>query len=105
MPASGPVRVQPGEAGSDRRQGAGRRFSAVPYLVVVDGAGLVQWLAIGLSFVAVIVILRYARQPRCDACSRRHARRDRDASSRDVGLIEVELPEVADWATISWKAE
>jgi hypothetical protein len=74
-------------------------------LVVVDGAGLVQWLAIGLSFVAVIVILRYARQPRCNVCSRRHARRDGTTSGQEIGLLGVELPEATDWAAISWKAE
>jgi hypothetical protein len=71
----------------------------------VDGAGLVQWLAIGLSFVAVIVILRYARQPRCNLCSRRHARGDRTPSSPEVGLLGVEMPDATDWAAISWKAE
>lgn len=34
---------------------------------------ILEWLAIGLLSVAFIAILRYARQPRCDRCSRRHA--------------------------------
>ncbi len=34
-----------------------------------------EWVAIGLAFVAVIVILRYARRPRCELCRRRHDRR------------------------------
>ncbi len=64
-----------------------------------------QWLAIGLSLVAVIVILRYARQPRCEVCSRRHARPDLATQRPEVGLLGVELPEAADWGAISWKAE
>ena len=71
----------------------------------VDGAGLVQWLAIGLSFVAVIVILRYARQPRCEVCSRRHGRPEHTPQGPEVGLLGVELPESRDWGAISWKAE
>jgi hypothetical protein len=51
--------------------------------------------AVGLSFVAVIVILRYARQPRCALCSRRHRRPD----------LATPGPEAAEWAAISWKAE
>jgi hypothetical protein len=66
---------------------------------------MVQWLAIGLAFVAIIVILRYARQPRCNVCSRRHARPDHTTPSPDVGLLVVEMPEAPDWAAISWKAE
>jgi hypothetical protein len=71
----------------------------------VDGAGLVQWLAIGLSFVAVIVILRYARQPRCDVCSRRHVRRDATSPSPEAVLLAADLPEATDWNAISWKAD
>ncbi len=71
----------------------------------MDGAGLVQWLAIGLSFVAVIVILRYARQPRCEVCSRRHVRGDAATPASEGVLLAVDLPESTDWNAISWKAE
>jgi hypothetical protein len=64
-----------------------------------------RWLAIGLSFVAVIVILRYARPPRCEVCSRRHARPDLTTQRPEGALLSVELPEAADWGAISWKAE
>jgi hypothetical protein len=83
----------------------GTRFALFHTDGAVDGAGLVQWLAIGLSFVAVIVILRYARQPRCEACSRRHARPDLATRHPEAGLLGVELPEAADFGAISWKAE
>ena len=72
---------------------------------MVDGSGLVQWLAIGLSFVAVIVILRYARQPRCEVCARRHARPDLTPSGPEVGLLGVDGPEVVERSAINWKAE
>ncbi|HSO95969.1 MAG TPA: hypothetical protein VLV81_07990 [Acidimicrobiia bacterium] len=71
----------------------------------MDGAGLVQWMAIGLSFVAVIVILRYARQPRCPVCSRRHLRRDASNPPTEAVLLAVEVPESTDGTVISWKAE
>lgn len=71
----------------------------------MDGAGIVQWLAIGLSFVAVAVILRYGRQSRCEGCSRRHARIDRAVPGPEVAPLGVELPERAESAAISWKAE
>src|ERR1700674_1299939 len=80
-------------------------FRRCSILVVVDGAGIVQWMAIGLAFVAVILILRYARQPRCEVCSRRHARPDHGAQSPEVGFLGVEVPEAADCGAISWKAE
>jgi hypothetical protein len=83
----------------------GARFALFHTYDAVDGAGLVQWLAIGLSLVAVIVILRYARQPRCEVCSRRHARPDHVPQPSEVGLLSVELPEATDSGTISWKAE
>jgi hypothetical protein len=54
-----------------------------------------QWLAVGLAFVAVIVILRYARQPRCALCSRRHRRAE----------LATPGPEAAAWAAIRWKVE
>jgi hypothetical protein len=91
--------------GSDSMTVLGPRFALFHTDDTVDGAGLVQWLAIGLSFVAVIVILRYARQPRCDVCSRRHARPDHAAPPREVALLSVELPEPTDWGASSWKAE
>jgi hypothetical protein len=83
----------------------GTRFTLFHTDGAVDGAGLVQWLAIGLSFVAVIVILRYARQPRCEVCSRRHARPDLTTQHPEAALLRVELPEAADFGAITWKAE
>jgi len=65
---------------------------------------LVQWLAIALSFVAVAIILRYARQPRCEVCSRRHARPDLATPGPEVGFA-AELSESSQWAAISWKAD
>jgi len=41
----------------------------------VDRAGALEWLAIALAFVAVLVILRYGSRPRCELCRRRHHRR------------------------------
>jgi hypothetical protein len=41
-------------------------------LLVVDQAGVLEWAAIGLAFVAVILILRYWSRPRCALCRRRH---------------------------------
>jgi len=43
--------------------------------VAVLGAGAFEWLAVGLSFAAVAVLLRYASRPRCPLCARRHDRR------------------------------
>ena len=62
-------------------------------------------MAIGLAFVAVILILRYARQPRCEVCSRRHARPDLATPEVDVGFVGAELAEASEWAEISWKAD
>ncbi len=66
---------------------------------------MVQWLAIGLSFIAVAIILRYARQPRCDVCSRRHTRPDLATPGSEVGFVGAELSESSPWAKISWKAD
>jgi hypothetical protein len=38
----------------------------------VDRAGALEWVAIALAFVAVLVILRYGSRPRCELCRRRH---------------------------------
>ncbi len=66
---------------------------------------MVQWLAIGLSFVAVAVILRYARQPRCDVCERRHAPADVTGTIADVGLAELPASEPGERSAINWRAE
>jgi hypothetical protein len=71
----------------------------------VDGAGIVEWVAIALSLVAVIVILRYARQPRCELCSRRHARPGLAPPAAEEGFVAAELPEAPQWGAISWTAE
>lgn len=71
----------------------------------MDGAGIVEWVAIALAFVAVIVILRYARQPRCERCSRRHARPELVPSAAEAGIVPAELPEASQWGAISWTAE
>jgi len=65
--------------------------------------GVLEWLAIGLAFVAVIVILRYASRPRCALCARRH---ELPAGPRPP----AELPwagghQADEWAAISWRAD
>ena len=69
-------------------------------------AGIVEWLAIGLAFVAVMVILRYGRRPRCERC-------DALAPVPPAALAapaETEWPLVTtasegEWTTISWKVD
>ena len=68
-------------------------------------AGFVEWLAIGLAFVAVVVILRYGRRPRCERCDALGDTR----TARLVVPVDAEWPRVAtsdgEWTTISWKAD
>jgi hypothetical protein len=65
---------------------------------------VLEWLAIGLALVAVVVILRYASRPRCELCDRRH-------HIRMIPARTVEQPWPAEhhadleWTTISWRAE
>jgi hypothetical protein len=51
---------------------------------VVDRAGALEWVAIALAFVAVLVILRYGMRPRCELCRRRHHRLPGDAGPLTV---------------------
>ena len=90
--------------GSERR-GSGPTGVRCSILTAVDGPGIVEWVAIALSFVAVIVILRYARQPRCELCSRRHAQPELAPPATEAGVGPAELPEATQWGAISWTAE
>ena len=64
--------------------------------------GIFEWLAIGLAFAAVVVILRYASRPRCPLCERRHDRPaalPAGAPPADPVPIDVEL------GVIRWRAD
>ncbi len=61
----------------------------------VDRAGALEWVAIALAFVAVLVILRYGSRPRCEHCRRRHHRRPVDAvpmTTAGSGTLAVATP-------------
>ena len=68
-------------------------------------AGFVEWLAIGVAFVAVVVILRYGRRPRCERCDALGDVRP----ARLVVPVDAEWPSVTtsdgEWTTISWNAD
>jgi hypothetical protein len=84
--------------GLERLVLASPRFGAI---IMPVNPGVVEWLAIGLAFVAVIVILRYASRPRCVLCARRH-----EVPSRTVKQPwSVDLPPEVEWTTISWRAD
>jgi hypothetical protein len=60
----------------------------------VDRAGALEWVAIALAFVAVLVILRYGSRPRCELCRRRHHRRPAESAAAVVPVSMAPVPTV-----------
>jgi hypothetical protein len=58
----------------------------------VDRAGALEWVAIALAFVAVLVILRYGSRPRCELCRRRHHRRPAESAPVVVAPVSTVEP-------------
>jgi hypothetical protein len=67
-------------------------------------AGVMEWLSIGLAFVAVIVILRYASRPRCSACARRHEVPAGSGHTLEHPWAADHQPD-GEWSAISWRAD
>ncbi len=58
----------------------------------MDRAGALEWVAIALAFVAVLVILRYGSRPRCELCRRRHLRLPAESAPVVVGEVPAVDP-------------
>lgn len=62
-----------------------------------------EWIAIGLAFAAVIVLVRYASRPRCPLCARRHDRRV-VVLVREPSFSEP-VPAARELGAIRWRAD
>jgi hypothetical protein len=69
----------------------------------MDSASLVDWLAVGRSVWAVVVILRYGRGPRGARCARGHVTRDAD-HREPIGAAEHRTG-ARPWSAASWRPE
>lgn len=74
-------------------------------IIAPVNASIVEWLSIGLALVAVAVILRYTRRPRCERCDAVEDTKPVPVvASRDAGWRTIP-PSEREWTAISWTAD